>query len=217
VISQILPPAASAAEAFSDVAGARLFAEEQAALGGASLRRYAEFSTGRACARAALARLGLPAVPIPPGPRGEPRWPDGVAGSITHCTGYRACAVARSTQVAALGIDAEPADPLPLRVLQGLATPAERAWLAERVAAAPQVCWDTLLFSAKESAYKAWFTLTGTALGFEDLAVSEPAGGRLTVRVLAPELRGARPSPETLEGGWLTGHGLIVTAVAVPA
>jgi 4'-phosphopantetheinyl transferase EntD len=74
VISQILPPGASAAEAFSDVAGARLFAEEETTLGGAGLRRYAEFSTGRACARAALAHLGWPPVPILRGPRGEPRW-----------------------------------------------------------------------------------------------------------------------------------------------
>jgi hypothetical protein len=55
VISRILPPQAVAAEAFSDVAGVRLFGAEEAALGGASLRRYAEFSTGRACARAARA------------------------------------------------------------------------------------------------------------------------------------------------------------------
>ncbi len=214
VISQILPPQASAAEVFTDVAGTRLFAAEEAALGGASLRRYAEFSTGRACARAALAQLGLPPAPIPRGPRGEPRWPDGVTGSITHCTGYRACAVARRTQVSALGIDAEPTDPLPADVLRVVATRAERAWLDERMASTPEVCWDTLLFSAKESAYKAWFPLTGTSLGFADVAVDEPAGGRFTVRLLAPVPRGAWPVPITLDGGWLADRGLIITAVA---
>jgi 4'-phosphopantetheinyl transferase EntD len=214
VISQILPPQASAAEAFSDIAGVRLFGAEEAALGGASLRRYAEFSTGRACARAALAQLGLPPVPIPRGPRGEPQWPAGVTGSITHCTGYRACAVARSVEVAALGIDAEPAGPLPARVLPVVATAAERAWLAERMAAAPEVCWDTLLFSAKESAYKAWFPLTGTPLGFADVTVSEPADGRFTVHLLAPGSRGAWPTPLTLEGSWLADRDLIITAVA---
>jgi 4'-phosphopantetheinyl transferase EntD len=213
VISRILPPGASAAEAFGDVDGVRLFEAEEAALGGASLRRYAEFSTGRACARAALAQLGLPPVAIPRGPRGEPRWPDGVTGSITHCTGYRACAVARSAEVAALGIDAEPAAPLPARVLAAVATPAERAWLAERMAWAPEVCWDALLFSAKESAYKAWFPLTGAPLGFADVAVGEPADGRFTVRLLAPGYRGARE----FEGGWLADRGLVITAVAAEA
>ena len=214
VISRILPPQAAVAEAFSDIAGVRLFGAEEAALGGASLRRYAEFSTGRACARAALAQIGLPPVPIPRGPRGEPQWPDGVTGSIAHCTGYRACAVARSSQVAALGIDAEPAAALPARVLSVVATAAESDWLAERMAAAPEVCWDTLLFSAKESAYKAWFPLTGTPLGFADVAVSEPANGRFTVRLLSLGSRSARPAPSTLEGSWLADRGLIITAVA---
>jgi 4'-phosphopantetheinyl transferase EntD len=217
LISQILPPHASAAEAFSDAAAARLFGEEEAAVGGASLPRYTEFRTGRACARAALAGLGLRAVPIPRGPRGEPQWPAGVIGSITHCTGYRACAVARSVQVAALGIDAEPAGPLPAGVLPAVATPAELAWLARWMTGAPSVCWDMLLFSAKESAYKAWFPLTGTALGFSDVAVSEPAGGRFTVRLVAPGPPGTQPVPATLEGGWLAARGLIMTAVAARA
>lgn len=217
VISQLLPPQAAAAEAFSDVTGARLLGEEEAELGGASLQRYAEFSTGRACARAALARLGLPPVPIPRGPHGEPRWPDGVTGSITHCAGYRACAVARSSQVAALGIDAEPDGPLPAGLLTAVSTAAERAWLAERMTAAPGVCWDRLLFSAKESAYKAWFPLTGTAPGFAELAVTEPSDTRFTVRLLAPGPGRARRRAPMLEGAWLADHGLIVTAVAVPA
>jgi 4'-phosphopantetheinyl transferase EntD len=220
VISRLLPPESASAEAFGDVAGARLFAAEEAALGGAGLQRYAEFSTGRACARAALARLGLPPVPILPGPRGEPRWPEGVTGSITHCAGYRACAVARSAQVPALGIDAEPDGPLPAGVLGAVATPAELAWLADRMSAAPQVRWDTVLFSAKEAAYKAWFPLTGAAPGFADVAMTEPADGRFTVRLRAPGRAGTRaadPWPPRLEGRWLAGRGLIITAVAAPA
>jgi 4'-phosphopantetheinyl transferase EntD len=102
-------------------------------------------------------------------------------------------------------------------VLAAVATPAERAWLAERMAGTPEVCWDTLLFSAKESAYKAWFPLTGVVLGFADVAVSEPAEGRFTVRLLTPASRRARPWPPALQGRWLAGRGLIITAVAAPA
>jgi 4'-phosphopantetheinyl transferase EntD len=217
VIGQILPRQAAAAEAFGDVAGARLFAAEEAALGGAGLPRYAEFSAGRACARAALARLGLPPAAILPGPRGEPRWPGGVTGSITHCAGYRACAVARSTQVAALGIDAEPDRPLPAAVLAAVATRAERAWLDERMSAAPRVRWDTLLFSAKEAAYKAWFPLTGATPGFTDVEMTEPADGRFTLHLLTTGPGRTRPWPARLEGCWLASRGLIITAVAAPA
>src|SRR5712691_12919940 len=113
VIGRILPPPVRAAEAFADIAGAPLFAAEQTALAGAGGRRLAEFATGRACARAALAGLGVPAAAIMPGACGEPLWPAGSTGSITHCAGYRACAAGPAAAVAAVGIDAEPNRPLP--------------------------------------------------------------------------------------------------------
>ena len=207
VIGQILPPQAAAAEAFGDVAGAPLFAAEEAALGGAGLPRYAEFSTGRACARAALARLGFPPVPILPGPRGEPRWPGGVTGSITHCAGYRACAAARIADVAAIGIDAEPDAGLPARLIESVAGHAERAWIARQAAAGPVVCWDRLLFSAKEAVGKLWYPLTGHWPGFGQLAVFPAAAGTFEAHVA-----GSR-----LAGRWLARGGLIVTAVTWPA
>ncbi len=187
-------------------------------LSGAPARRRAEFATGRACARAALAALGLPAVPILRGPQGEPQWPAGVAGSITHCAGYRACAAARLRDVAAIGIDAEPNCPLPDGVLEDVAAPAELRWLAERRVTAPQVCWDRLLFSAKESVYKAWFPLTGRSLRFEDVAVTpDPVGRRLTVRLLAPGAAASDRRISQLEGSWLADGGLVITTVIVPA
>ena len=55
----------------------------------------------------------------------------------------------------ALGLDAEPNEALPDGVLDMIALEDEKARLAELTAAAPAVCWDRLLFSAKESVYKA--------------------------------------------------------------
>jgi 4'-phosphopantetheinyl transferase EntD len=202
---------------FSDICGAVLFPAEEAVLSGAPAQRRAEFATGRACARAALAALGLPATAILRGPRGEPQWPAGVAGSITHCAGYRACAAALLGDVAAIGIDAEPNCPLPDGVLEDVAVPAEHGWLADRMAAAPGVCWDRLLFSAKESAYKAWFPLTGRPLRFQDAAVTlDQDGHRFIVRVLLPGAASAGHRLSQLEGSWLAGGGLVVTAVTVP-
>ena len=93
-------------------------------------RRRAEFTTVRTCARIALGRLGLPPAPLLTGSKREPLWPAGVVGSITHCDGYRAAAVARASEVAAIGIDAEPHDPLPDGILDRVTLPAERAHLA---------------------------------------------------------------------------------------
>ena len=151
MIADILPVAVTSAETFGDTPAAMLFPEEEARMARAVDKRRREFTTGRACARAGLAKLGCQPTPILPGERGAPRWPPGVVGSITHCHGYRASAVAHARDVLALGIDAEPSDPVPDRVLDAVAGPGERAGLATLAATAHGVCWDRLLFCAKEA------------------------------------------------------------------
>src|ERR1700760_3407605 len=213
VIGAILPPTVAAEEAFGDAPAARLFPGEAAEIARAVESRRQEFTTGRACARAALARLGLPAAPIPRGERGAPHWPSGVVGSITHCAGYRACAVAHRRDVVTIGLDAEPHGPLPDGVLNVVAQPGEQDQLARLAAVRPEVHWDRLLFSAKESVYKAWFPVTGQWLGFTDASLEfSPAGDRFTARILLDA-----PPVELFEGRWLVDHGLVATAIAVEA
>jgi 4'-phosphopantetheinyl transferase EntD len=218
VIEEILPLGVATAEAFGDTAPALLFPAEEAAIARAVAKRRSEFATGRACARAALAKLGLPPSPIVPSPRGAPQWPPGVTGSITHCAGYRASAVAHLADVASLGLDAEPNAPLPDGVLERIAVAQERAWLPELAAAVPGVSWDRLLFCAKESVYKAWFPLTGRWLGFEQAAVIvEPQARTFTARLLEPaEARDGRRLAG-FDGRWLVRDGLVLTAITVPA
>jgi 4'-phosphopantetheinyl transferase EntD len=148
VIEQILPAAVTAVEAFTDPPDVLLFPEEEALVAQAVDKRRREFATARGCARSALATLGFAAAPILTGDKGAPQWPAGVVGSITHCAGYRAAAVARSDQVRSLGVDAEPDDVLPHGVLDVVSLPAERDRLWQLTAAAPGTCWDRLLFSA---------------------------------------------------------------------
>jgi 4'-phosphopantetheinyl transferase EntD len=218
LLAPLLPPLAAAVEVFSDVEGVRLFPAEAAVVARAFPDRRAEFATGRACARAALAALGLSAAPILPGPRGEPRWPAGVTGSITHCAGYRACAAGRLSDVLAMGIDAEPDRALPDGLLQDVATPSERGWLADVMTTTPQVSWDRLLFSVKESAYKAWFQLTGRPVLFGDFAVSLcPDEHRFSVRVRAPVALAGGRSLAQLEADWVASGDLLITAVSIPA
>ena len=195
VIGEIVPPAVAVGEAFGDdVTEATLFPAEEEAIARAVPKRRQEFITGRACARVALARLGLPPAAIPRGERGDPQWPAGVVGSITHCAGYRAGAVAWQRDVRTIGLDAEPHGPLPSGVLPVVASAAEQALLAELAAADPQVHWDRLLFSAKESVYKAWYPLTGQWLGFLDAAVDfAPAANSAP----APTARGSAPATST--------------------
>ncbi len=218
MIAEILPAAVVAIEARSDPPDVVLFAAEQAVLGQAVEKRRREFTTARDCAHRALALLGLPPLPIPSGPRGEPRWPTGIVGSITHCHGYRACAVARASELLSLGIDAEPNEPLPAGVLEAIARPEELPQLRQLAHTAPAVHWDRLLFSAKESVYKTWFPLTRQELGFEDAVLTiDPRAGSFTARLLVPAPPATDVRLGTLAGRWLARDGLVLTAIALSA
>jgi 4'-phosphopantetheinyl transferase EntD len=217
VIETPLPAAVAVVEAFDDVPGEQPYPGEEDLVANAVESRRREFITARRCARAALARLGHAPVPIRTGPHREPQWPAGIAGSITHCRGYRAAAVARRDEIASLGIDAEPHGPLPDGVLESVATPADLDELRRLVAADPGVRWDRLLFSAKESVYKAWYPLTGRWLDFldADLRVDREAGS-FTARLLVDGARtDGGPPLGVLAGRFLVRRGLIVTAVTV--
>ncbi len=108
-------------------------------------------------------------MPILKGEKGEPCWPDGVVGSLTHCAGYRGAVVGRDGAVRSVGVDAEPHDVLPDGVLDAISLPAERADLT---ALPTGLHWDRILFCAKEATYKAWFPLTKRWLGFEDAHIT---------------------------------------------
>jgi 4'-phosphopantetheinyl transferase EntD len=215
-IERILPSAVIAVEAREDALDAWLFPEEQLVVDKAVDKRRREFTTARACARAALEKLGVPPVPIPSGERGEPQWPAGVVGSITHCGGYRACAVAHASQIVTLGIDAEPNAPLPEGLVGDIARTEELPLLRRLEQERPQVHWDRLLFSAKEAVYKAWFPLTERWLGFEDAMVAiDPREGTFTARLLVsgPSVEGRTLTG--FSGGWTVNDGIVMTAIAV--
>jgi 4'-phosphopantetheinyl transferase EntD len=219
VIERVLPPQVAAVESFGDISDAVLFPEERAAIARAADSRRREFATARACARAALARLGQPAVAVLPGPRGAPQWPEGAVGSITHCAGYRAAAVALARDVVSLGVDAEPDEALPDHgMLELIALDSERVRLGELAARMPGICWDRLLFSAKESVYKTWFPLARRWLGFESADVCiDPERGTFTVRLLVPGPLVHGSPLSVLRGRWAADHGFLVTAIVLPA
>ncbi|GAA1218039.1 4'-phosphopantetheinyl transferase superfamily protein [Kitasatospora nipponensis] len=224
MIEWILPAGVAVAQAFQDEepaaggTGSALFPAEARLVARAVPGRQREFATGRACARRALAELGHPPRALLPDRRGAPQWPAGVVGSITHCAGYRAAAVARSDRLAALGIDAEPNGVLKEGILEAVSLPGERAMVAALAARSAVVRWDRLLFSAKESVFKAWYTLTGRELDFPEAQVAiEPSARTFTARLLVPGPVVDGRRLDGFEGRWLAAEGLLVTAVAVPS
>jgi 4'-phosphopantetheinyl transferase EntD len=217
VIEKILPRAASVSTCREHALDSVLFPEERAVVSGAVEKRRQEFTTGRACARNALAGLGVSPRAVPSGPKGAPVWPAGIAGSITHCDGYFAAAVARTADLLSLGIDAEPNEPLPSQLVPDIALPAEVAWLRRAAREAPAVHWDRLLFCMKEAVYKAWHPLTGRWLGFEDATVEvDREQGKFTATLLVEGHRVAGEEITRFAGRWLAGEGLVLAAVTVP-
>ncbi|THV29144.1 4'-phosphopantetheinyl transferase family protein [Glycomyces paridis] len=212
MIAGLLPAAAVCEETRGDADERELYEQERALIAGAVPRRRAEFATVRACARKALDRMGIAPVPILRGERREPLWPPGVVGSLTHCAGFRAAALADARDLAALGIDAEPHAPLPEGVLGAVTLAPERRMLAALAETDGGVHWDRVLFSAKESVFKAWFPATRRWLGFEDAEVVLEPGGRFVATVLAAEAPFAG-----FEGRWAVRDGVIATATAVEA
>ena len=217
MLERILP-AGVAVVATREDRDASLFPEEEAAVGRAVEKRRREFVTSRACARDALAQLDHPRQAIPAGPKGEPLWPTGIVGSITHCDGYRACAVARAVDLVTLGVDAEPNRPLPPGLLPDIALPEERELLRDLTRRSPGTHWDRLLFSAKESIYKAWFPLAERWLGFEDAVVSiDLQRGRFSAHLLVPGPLVDGVELRRFDGRWLATDGLVMAAIALPA
>ncbi len=191
-----------------------MYAQEAAAVDRAVPRRQAEFAAGRRCARAALARIGIPPGPVLRGKDREPLWPPGAVGSITHCDGYVAAAVAATDVVRSVGIDAEVHAPIPDGVLNRIARPEEVEWMATRDG--DGVCWDRVVFSAKESVYKAWYPLAHRWLGFEDATLTfTPDAGTFAVSLLVPgPVIGDQPL-RGFTGRYLVRDGLVLTAITL--
>lgn len=221
MIEQIVGPLVAVAETREDFPDAGLFPGEEAAVARAVPKRRMEYTTARACAREAMMRLGLRPVAILSGQRGEPCWPRQLVGSITHCDGYRGAVLGRRREVASIGIDAEPNAPLPDLVLEAVSLPEERAWIAACLRSHPQVSWDRLLFSAKESVYKVWYPLAPGYLDFSHAAITvDPDRGAFTARLLVPGPRLGGETLTRLSGRWIVVDSIILTAVvlaSVPA
>jgi 4'-phosphopantetheinyl transferase EntD len=219
LLSGVLPgvDALAAAEMYTDPPELAPLPEEEPLIAKSVAKRRNEFITVRYCARKALGELGVAPVPILKGEKGEPCWPDGVVGSLTHCAGYRGAAVGRSAGVRTVGIDAEPHDVLPNGVLDAVSLPAERAELRAMPAG---LHWDRILFCAKEATYKAWFPLTKRWLGFEDAHVTfdvdaTGTAGGFESRILIDPAAVSGPPLQTLSGRWSVSDGLALTAIVL--
>lgn len=173
-------------EALFDTANARAFScqvtpdlidqlldEERVALAPMVAARRAEFATARACARAAMAALGIEG-PIPRRNGGSPQWPDGVAGSISHTRGY--CLGVSTLEPVSIGIDAEEIARIRPAVERRILGDAECSRLVGLDDDDRQRTVATI-FAAKEAFYKAHYEVDARYLGFDAVTVDFDGDG----------------------------------------
>jgi 4'-phosphopantetheinyl transferase EntD len=226
LVTAVLPDGAAGAESWTDDRDITLFPAEEDYIADATPSRRREFTTVRWCARQALTALGAPHEPLVPAVKGAeflsryPAWPQGFTGSLTHCHGYRAAAVAGTGEIRALGIDAEPHDSLPAPALGKITSSGERELLDALRSRNPDIAWDRIVFSAKESVFKAWFPLTRRWFDLPDCTISiNPAHAAFTAD-LPPEVVAAVPATRfTVIGRWAVSgalrQGHIVTSAVI--
>jgi 4'-phosphopantetheinyl transferase EntD len=142
-----------------------LLPEETDAFASSVLKRRRASGAARIAARELLAQLGCPYMTaLPKSASGAPIWPKGIVGSLAHDSRFAIAALGRRHDVAALGIDIEPAESLPFE-LDLIATPRERL----KIGSYRYI--GRLLFTAKEAVYKAVHPLDNIFLEHRDVEV----------------------------------------------
>lgn len=151
--------------------------------------RRRHFAAGRHAARIAMSRIGIEDGEVLRGERGEPLWPDGIVGSITHAEDTAIAMVARRSDARAIGIDLERMRSVE-EIESLVAFDDELIWLERSQGLRDRVLLE--LFATKESVYKALYPLVGDYFGFEAVRVG-PTGleGELQVTVVSQYLRRA--------------------------
>ena len=145
-----------------------------------------------------------------------PNWPAGILGAITHTGGLAAAAVTAEEDYLGIGLDLERLGRRTQRLSSKILRPGERRELE----ALPEEQRDnraTLIFSAKESIYKALNPATGVYLGFQDARIDlngpdDAAEGALNWR-LCKACGPAFPEGFTGEGRYARRGDFVLTAV----
>jgi 4'-phosphopantetheinyl transferase EntD len=150
-------------------------------------RRVREFRAVRNVARRALVALGETASALPQGTFGEPIWPHGVTGSLSHTAYLAGALVSHKNTIRSVGID--------LNDHRALGDAADELMSGTEITAASQLglfhdvdAIKNLLFSAKEALFKCQFPLTRlNDLGYMDVELTvRPGEGCISAKLLRP-------------------------------
>ena len=178
-------------------------------------KRKSEFVAGRYLARKALIELGSNETMVGIGANRAPIWPDSFIGSITHSKSIAICAVANRYDLKMLGIDVE--EFIDVSVVKDIAKnvllTSEYPFLGSYTTPNPIVF--TLIFSAKESLFKALHPHVGRYFDFSAAQTKDInfQTGKFTLE-LVQELAPSLPVGTTFEGLFEFDNNRVFTVIA---
>jgi enterobactin synthetase component D len=129
-----------------------------------SPQRYNEFLAGRYCIHKAMNLNSLVGI----SEKGTPNWPKGYCGSLTHSNGYVSVTIGKTENFKSIGRDSETI--FNKKTAQSL----EKLILNSKELKVNKMGYEeflTLVYSAKESLFKALNPLTGTFFEFLDVEI----------------------------------------------
>lgn len=150
----------------------------------AAAKRRSEYLAGRFCAQSLLRLLGLNVeCGVSIGANREPIWPTDVVGSISHSADMAVCVATNQRDVLALGIDIEKEIPseTAIEIKRQVADTEEHMLIRSHFHNYYQ--GFTVLFSAKESIYKAAFPLVRRFFDFCAIKLIRVNAGELVFSV----------------------------------
>jgi len=165
--------------------------DEEALSPGATRKRVTEFRLGRAAAHDAMTNLMPQPVKVRKAKGGEPIWPNHITGSITHTRYVAAAVLGSKNHIQSIGIDLEETrDHVNLQIAGQFSTEKEQQWIHahdtddtnDHTHAALKL---KMLFSAKESLYKAIYQWKRKALGYKSMELTDEPGSnffRVSIR-----------------------------------
>ncbi|MBW1902619.1 MAG: 4'-phosphopantetheinyl transferase superfamily protein [Deltaproteobacteria bacterium] len=214
VFQNLLPPNIIVEESKIEDAQGLLFPDEEVLIARAVEKRRKEFTAGRTCLRNVLAKLGVSNGPILQNKMRSPQIPQGYTATITHSGELCAAAAVKKGEIEAIGIDVEEHSALEPNIEKMILVPNEQMMIND-LPNRGSVHWEKVIFSAKESFYKAYFQITEQYLDYlEAEFLIEPENQRLSCHLLIPspvsDLEG-----RTFQGKYKIADGYVFTAFAI--
>ncbi len=179
------------------------------------MSRKADYLAGRYCAVYSLNRLGVHGFSVVPDDHGCPCWPVGVAGSISHSAGTAVAVACRNDGIQGIGIDIESISTKSAAIItEGILCSREKKLLSNVPAPPAEIA--VLMFSIKESFYKAAFPSVRAYIDFDAVVIEEIDVSEKTFRLtIAEDLSETLIKDSSYSGRFVVRNGCVITLLII--